>query len=173
LAYRLVDTEGKAGPSDPLATLEKTTEAETRLKTVQAPRLEALQAVSDAQGIDPYTASVRLRKRFRVEKKAEQALVAADDALKDRYALPAELTLVRDDKDTAERDKREWEEARAVERETAANKRRRIAERPLAPVLLRSAVSGSKGGSAGLSALGQRILQNTARRTADSKPLNR
>jgi coiled-coil domain-containing protein 130 len=136
---------------------------------VQAPRLEELQAAADAQGEDPYSHSLRVRKRFRAEKKTEQARAAVDTALRDKYALPEALALVRDDADTAAQDHAEWERARAVTREADSNKRRRIADRPLTAAVRSGGSGSSRGKPAALSALGQRILQNTARRTAGSR----
>jgi len=87
----------KAGPSDPLAALEKTTQANAYQKSVEVPRLEALQSLSEHYNSDPYTHSLRMRKHFRVAKKLDKARKDADDAVKDKYALPESLALVADD----------------------------------------------------------------------------
>ncbi|PAV16536.1 hypothetical protein PNOK_0815600 [Pyrrhoderma noxium] len=90
----------KAGPSDPLATLEKTAQAESDLKTIQKPRIEALQSLSDHYNSDPFTHSARVRKYFRSEKKLDAARKEADDIVKDKYALPESLQLETENEST-------------------------------------------------------------------------
>jgi coiled-coil domain-containing protein 130 len=121
-----VDTDGNAGPIDPLVALEKATSAQTHLTTVQVPRLEALQGVSEHYNSDPYTLSLRVRKKFRDEKKAEKEKTRADDALKDRYALPEGLSLVPEDEDAQAEARREWERGRRELRVSAGETRRRV-----------------------------------------------
>ena len=120
---RLVDTEGKDKPVDPLAALEKSTESQNYLMKVQAPRLEEIQGLSDRYNEDPYAASVRARKRFREEKKVERAKEAADNAIKSRYGLPAELKLLGEGSSEADEAKREWVKAR---RESMRSQRTKV-----------------------------------------------
>lgn len=65
--------------------------------SVEVPRIEALQTLSEQYNSDPYTHSLRVRKHFRIAKKVDKAKKDADDAVKNRYALPEELALVADD----------------------------------------------------------------------------
>jgi len=87
----------QAGPVDPLAALEKSTDALKRQETVERPRIESLQSVSDHYNTDPYALSTKVRKHFRQEKKIEKAIKAKDDEVKRRYGLPDSLGLVRED----------------------------------------------------------------------------
>ena len=96
----------KEGPSDPLATLEKETQAQTLLTAVQKPRVEALQSISDHYNDDPYAHSYRVRRYFRSEKKVEKTRKDVDDEMKNKYALPESVALVADD-DTAKAEARE------------------------------------------------------------------
>jgi coiled-coil domain-containing protein 130 len=125
------DTEGNSGPVDPLAALEKTTNAENHLIQVQIPRLEMLQNVSEHYTADPYALSLRVRKRFREEKKIEQERLAADNALKSKYGLPERLELLPDDDDTTAEARREWEKGKAELRVKEGPKKRRT--EPLLP----------------------------------------
>lgn len=109
---RLVDTEGKDNPVDPLVALEKSTESQNYLIKVQAPRLEEIQGLSDRFNEDPYAASVRARKRFREEKRVEKAKEATDNVIKSRYGLPAELKLLEEGSSEMDEAKREWLKAR-------------------------------------------------------------
>lgn len=68
--------------------------------------------MSDRYNEDPYGASTRARKRFREQKKVEKAKEAADNAIKSRYGLPAELTLLREGTGEVDEAKREWLKAR-------------------------------------------------------------
>ncbi|KAJ7593725.1 DUF572-domain-containing protein [Mycena floridula] len=110
--YAVHDTDPNAPPPDPLASLEKTTNAEHHLTQVQLPRIEALQSVSEQFNADPYALSSKVRKRFRVEKKIEKAKKAKDDELKGRYGLPASLRLVAEDSSTVDAAKAEWVSAK-------------------------------------------------------------
>ena len=111
-SIRLVDTEGKDKPVDPLAALEKSTESQNYLMKVQAPRLEEIQGLSDKYNEDPYAASLRARKRFREEKKVEKAKEATDNVIKSRYGLPTELKLLEEGSSEVDEAKREWLKAR-------------------------------------------------------------
>jgi coiled-coil domain-containing protein 130 len=163
------DTDSKTEPVDPLAALEKTTDAQTHATKVQAPRLEQLEDLSAHYNEDPYAHSQRVRKRFRVEKKVEQARVEADKSLKEKYGLPAELALERaDDADAAAEARDEWARARAERAGEAASKKRRLAlEAPVLPAPpRRTSGSSESAASTAASSLRARILSNSARRTA-------
>jgi coiled-coil domain-containing protein 130 len=152
------DTEGKSGPVDPLAALEKTTNAENHLNQVQIPRLELLQNVSEHYNSDPYTLSLRVRKRFREEKKIEQERVAADNALKSKYGLPEHLELIPDDDDTKAEARREWEKGKAELRAKEGPKKRRTG-RPMLP----SKTTTTATSNAAASSLRAQILGNSQR----------
>ena len=126
ISINLDTQKANAGPSDPLATLEKTTDAQTHLTKVQVPRLEALQGASEHYNSDPYTLSIKVRKRFRTEKKVEKEKAAADDQIKDRYGLPEALTLVADD-EVEEEARNEWRKERRALEDRKSGKRRRLA----------------------------------------------
>lgn len=74
--------------------------------------MEEMQGMSDKYNEDPYTASVRARKKFREEKKVEKAKEAADNTIKSRYGLPAELKLLEEGSAEVDEAKREWLKAR-------------------------------------------------------------
>ena len=116
------DTEGNGAPVDPLAALEKTTNAQNHLNQVQVPRLEALQSVSEHYNADPYSLSSKVRKRFREDKKIEKEKKAIDDALKGRYGLPETLALVAEDDESKLEAKSEWEKGKSE----LSKKRRKI-----------------------------------------------
>ena len=71
---------------------------------MQAPRLEELQSVSDKYNEDPYTLSSRVRKRFRTEKKELKKQKDADDAVKAKYGLHDDITLLPDELDDKKRE---------------------------------------------------------------------
>jgi len=79
---------------------------------VQAPRLEEIQGLSDKYNEDPYVASLRARKKLREEKKVDKAKEAADNVIKSRYGLPAELKLLEEGSSDVDEAKREWLKAR-------------------------------------------------------------
>ena len=155
-----IDTEGKDGPVDPLAALEKSTEAQNYVNQVQVPRIESLQTLSDHYGSDPYNLSRKVRKRFREDKKVEKEKEAADDRVKGRYGLPETLTLVEETEESKADARAEW-----VRQKEISNKRRRVMDTP--PITGSSSVrpASSKSISA-VSSLRTRILQNTARVTS-------
>jgi len=175
------DTEkGDAGPSDPLAVLEKVTDAQTHLTKVQMPRLESLQGASEHYNSDPYALSVKVRKRFRTEKKVEKEKQAVDDQIKDQYGLPETLRLVEDDDDAKSEARVEWEKGRKeLEVRENAKKRRLSLDRTVLPVSsssmasrsrLVSSLSSSSQSRRGTSSnvvtsLRARILENTARQS--------
>ena len=102
------DTDKATTSVDPLEALEKSTVAQNHATKVQAPRLEELQEVSQHYHADPYAHSLRVRKRFREEKKVEKEKQKADDQLKHRYGLPASLTLLEDDAATTREAHEQW-----------------------------------------------------------------
>lgn len=174
----LLDTQkANAGPSDPLAILEKKTDAQTNLTKVQVPRLEALQDASEHYNSDPYTFSVKVRKRFRAEKKAEKEKVAADDQIKGRYGLPETLTLVADDEEAKREAKNEWQRGRRELQDMESGKRRRlVADETIIPSKISSSrltVPASLPRSRGAlpnsntvaSSLRARLLANTPRQS--------
>ncbi|KAG1821928.1 DUF572-domain-containing protein [Suillus subaureus] len=154
--FAIHDTEGKAGPADPLAALEKTTDAQNHVAKVQIPRIEALQGVSDHYNNDPYKLSSMVRKRFRAEKKIEAQKRAHDDTIKGKYGLPEELKLVEDDAEAKHQARDEWVRAR-MDLEAERNSKR--------PRLLTSSASGSQSRPTldPVSSLKARILDNTRR----------
>ncbi|KAG6873247.1 hypothetical protein C0995_001267 [Termitomyces sp. Mi166 len=163
--FAVHDTEGTAGPVDPLAALEKTTDAQNRLTKVEAPRLESLQALSEHYNADPYTLSSKIRKRFREVKKVEQQKQKADDHLKNRYGLPASLSLLEEDEATIKEAKKEWERG---QRELAANKNSKRQRLAVDIISIPSSSSGSSStakaqSSHPIDSLRARILENTAR----------
>lgn len=97
---------------DPLVALEKTTEALKRQELIERPRIESLQVVSDKYNNDPYALSLKVRRKFREEKKIEKAIKAQDDEVKQRYGLPEALPLVRNDPSLELEAKEQFREAR-------------------------------------------------------------
>jgi coiled-coil domain-containing protein 130 len=168
------DTEGAAAPVDPLAALEKTTNAQNHLTNVEAPRLESLQSMSEHYNADPYALSSKVRKRFREVKKVEQRKQRADDHIKGRYGLPVSLTLLEEDEAARQEAKEEW--ARG-QRELAAeerNKRRKLgvdivsipsSSSKLTPLHHPKPASLEPPSKNPIDSLRARILENTARQT--------
>ena len=107
-----------------------------------------------------------MRKRFRAEKKVEQARAEADKSLKEKYGLPAELALERaDDPGAAAEARDEWARGRAARAgENTGRKRKLALEAPVLPAPPRRGASASTESAA--SSLRARILSNSARRTA-------
>ena len=131
----LSDTDKAAASADPLAALEKSTVAQNHAIKVQAPRLEELQQVSQQYNADPYAHSLRVRRRFREEKKVEKEKQKADDQLKGRYGLPASLTLLEDDAASTQEAREQW----------LREKRRNVGARPSRTLdTLRARVLGNK-----------------------------
>ncbi|KIJ66755.1 hypothetical protein HYDPIDRAFT_108687 [Hydnomerulius pinastri MD-312] len=175
--FAIHDTEGNAGPADPLAALEKSTDAQNHVAKVQIPRLESLQDVSDHYNSDPYALSSLVRKQFRAEKTIDAAKRAADDQIKGRYGLPETMKLVPEDDEAKNEAREEWEKGRReYESQTSIRKARLTSS--AAPVSL--SVSGSRTSSSqsrdALSSLKARILDNTRRSSslaAKGKPPDR
>ncbi|KAF8876729.1 hypothetical protein BD779DRAFT_1677629 [Infundibulicybe gibba] len=171
--FAIHDTEGSAAPADPLATLEKTTDAQNHLTNVQVPRLELLQSLSEHYNADPYSLSCKVRKRFREAKKIEKQKEKANEHIKGRYALPETLQLLEDDEAAKQTAKEEWIKGKLELELQERTKRRKLA---VETVTIPSA-SGSRPSlsrkvapSTGVSALRARILENTARQ---SNPFSR
>lgn len=164
-----VDPDKKDTPDDPLAALEKTSEAQANLTKVQIPRLEALQSVSEHYNADPYTLSLKVRKKFREEKKIDQQKRKADDELKGRYGLPVSFSLLEDDAKAREEAKSAWEEAKQKLQSKESLKRRRIGgvDVPVISSTQRAAGASSASSkmnpSSSLDTLRARILSNTAK----------
>ncbi|KAF5359166.1 hypothetical protein D9756_003171 [Leucocoprinus leucothites] len=173
--FAIHDPDKKGTPDDPLAALEKTSEAQANLTKVQIPRLEALQSVSEHYNADPYSLSLKVRRKFREEKKIDQQKRKADDDLKGRYGLPASLSLLEDDAEAKEEAKSAWAEARQKLQSQEGAKRRRIGgvDVVVTPSLSRPASGSSSASSksSSLDTLRTRILSNTAKNgsTAQSR----
>ncbi|KAL1663613.1 CWC16 protein [Schizophyllum commune] len=170
--YAIHDTEGKAGPSDPLAALEKTTDAQNYSTKVQQPRLEELEEASERLNADPYALSRKVRKHFREEKKVEQKKRAADEEIKDRFGLPVELDLARarEDESSAKEAKEAWLRGKREleEREAEAVKRRQLGQGTTSISISAPPLSSKKKG-VGLDQLRSTILRNTARHSLGRK----
>ncbi|KAF8207577.1 hypothetical protein K438DRAFT_2013455 [Mycena galopus ATCC 62051] len=166
--YAVHDTEAAAAPADPLASLEKTTDAQKGLVKAQD-RLESLQEVSEHYNADPFLLSSKIRKRFREEKKVEKAKKAADDQIKDRYALPESLSLIEDDEKAAEDAKAEWARGRRELQLRESNKRRKLAVEittiPTSSAPRRRPVSNRPAAVNPVASLRARVLENTARQS--------
>ncbi|THH21253.1 hypothetical protein EW146_g243 [Bondarzewia mesenterica] len=135
----------------------------------------------------PIPTSLRVRKRFREEKKVEKQKEEIDKEIKERYALPSELKLIRDDDESVQEAKDAWAKARSERVGDAGNKRRKLdLDRPLiasnswaSSASIRGSVSGSKGRSSSssgssssdaLSSLRARILSNTVHQLSILSP---
>ncbi|KAL1756776.1 CWC16 protein [Schizophyllum commune] len=169
--YAIHDTEGKAGPSDPLAALEKTTDAQNYSTKVQQSRLEELEEASERLNADPFALSRKVRKHFREEKKVEQKKRAADEEIKDRYGLPVELDLARarEDESSAKEAREAWLRGKREleEREAEGAKKRKLGQGSTSISI--SAPPSSKKKGAGLDQLRSTILRNTARHSLGRK----
>lgn len=130
------------------------------MNDVQKPRIEALQSVSDHYNSDPYTLSLRARKRFREEKKVDQQKKAADDTLKGRYGLPSSLNLLEDDEQAKQDAKALWLQEKRKHMPHEHTKRRKLESEIVS--IPGSSASSSRSASNAVSSLRARILQNTA-----------
>lgn len=108
LPNKTTDTEGSPSSADPLAALEKSTDALNHLTHVQKPRLESLKGLSDSYGNDPYSRSMVVRRHFRAQRNADAAERAADDQIKQRYGLSDALKLLPDNDETRQEASKEW-----------------------------------------------------------------
>ncbi|KIM33618.1 hypothetical protein M408DRAFT_326292 [Serendipita vermifera MAFF 305830] len=116
----------KAGPSDPLAQVEKTAESSRRARETGAPRIDSLQELSETYNADPYELSKRVRKQFREVKKVEKRKRGEEEEVKNKYALPSTLKLV-DEEEVKEEAKLAWSQERPAWEAEDRSKRRRIA----------------------------------------------
>ncbi|KAL7279374.1 hypothetical protein ACG7TL_007215 [Trametes sanguinea] len=182
--FAVHETDPNQGPVDPLAALEKTTEAQNYMNNVQIPRIEALQNLADHYSSDPYSHSLRVRKRFREQKKVDKAREDADERIKSTYGLPETLALTAEDEESKAKAKEEWERARAGLQERESAKRRKIgAEIAVIPRASSSKLSARAapakasgsgiGGGDAVSALRAKILGNTARQSSSMGSLGR
>ncbi|KAI1797467.1 CWC16 protein [Ganoderma leucocontextum] len=124
--FAVHETDPNQGPVDPLAALEKSTDAQNHMNNVQVPRVEALQSLADHYGSDPYSHSLRVRKRFREQKKLDKAREDADEAIKSSYGLPEALALSKEDDKSILKAKEEWEQGRQAFEARESSKRRRL-----------------------------------------------
>ena len=147
--------------------------AQNHMNQVQKPRIESLQMLADHYGSDPYSLSLRVRKRFREEKRIEKEKQAEESELKGRYGLPEELVLTRDSAETREQDREAWLKARSELAERESIKRRKLETVSIMPRQLPKAASSLRNTSAPSSSRSQptaaellkaRVLGNTARR---------
>lgn len=148
LIYQSLDPDKKP-PDDPLAALEKTTDAQKVMDTVHVPRLEALQQVSDQYTSDPYTLSKLVRKKFRHDKKVELEKREKREAIKGQYGLSETLKLLEDDEADVRTAKQQWE----------AGRRELLSKHP------HKARSSTSSGSSAASTLKSRLLLNTANKS--------
>lgn len=87
------------------------------------PRIEALQTLSEQYNADPYALSVKVRKKFRDDKKAEKRKREEDDDFKTKWALDKDLQLVTDEevrteaKEAWQAGKREFNREAGVKRQ--------------------------------------------------------
>ncbi|PIL29878.1 hypothetical protein GSI_08085 [Ganoderma sinense ZZ0214-1] len=178
--FAVHETDPNQGPVDPLAALEKSTDAQNHMNNIQVPRIEALQNLADHYGSDPYSHSLRARKRFRERKKLDKAREDADEALKSNYGLPEALALSKEDDESRSKAKTEWEQGRQAFEERETSKRRKLGAEVVSvmPRIPSAHISGRNGQSsrhAGgsstgapntsdpVSSLRAKILGNTAR----------
>lgn len=162
-----IDTDKEGVVVDPLAALEKTTEAKNHMENVQRPRIESLQTFSDRYNADPYSLSLKTRKRFREEKKIEQKKKQSDDSLKGRYGLPASLKLLEEDKTSLEEAKLEWEKAKE-DYQLRESKRIKTSTNITSISSRIPSRNSTKPEANALGSLRTRILQNTAKRSAST-----
>jgi len=158
------ETDKESATVDPLVALEKTTDAKNYMENVQRPRIEYLQDASEHYNADPYSLSLKARKRFREEKKVEQKKRKSDDLLKGRYGLPETLKLLEDDEKAIEEAKIEWEEAKREQMRASKRKKTTLAITSI-PSTSRLSSSSTNYASSSLNSLRTRILQNTARKS--------
>jgi len=102
---------GPSGVTDAFASVEKTTAAESNLNNVIKPRLSSLAELSDRRNQDPYTLSSKLRRSFREIKKVDKRIRDEEDSVRDKFALPKQLDLVKED-EVREEAKEMWERGR-------------------------------------------------------------
>jgi coiled-coil domain-containing protein 130 len=136
------------------------------------PRLESLQSVSEQYNSDPYALSLKVRKRFRTEKKVRKEKQAVDDLIKDRYGLPETLCLVEDDDDVKLEAREEWQKGRRELEMGDYPKRRRLSlgtasvstSPNVLPRPMPSSQSRRNPSNDAVTSLRARILKNTSRK---------
>ncbi|OBZ72678.1 hypothetical protein A0H81_07498 [Grifola frondosa] len=131
--FAVHETDPSQGPVDPLAALEKSTDAQNHMNSVQVPRLEALQALSDHYSTDPYGLSRMVRKRFRTQKKEDRAKEEADERIKSTYGLPEVLALAEESATSRADAKEQWVQGRQALKAQEGAKRRRLDEIGVVP----------------------------------------
>lgn len=132
------------------------------------PRLEALQSLSDHYTSDPYSLSLKARKRFRTEKQIEKEKAAADDQIKGRYGLPETFALAEESEETKAQAREDWLKGQR-DLDTRSRKRKVVEIGPL-PSRTSSRTQPraiptqdtSKTSHQSLHSLRERILHNTA-----------
>jgi len=164
--FAIHDTDKESTTIDPLVALEKTTDAENHMEKVQRPRIESLQDASEHYNADPYTLSLKARKRFREERKVEQKKRKSDDLLKGRYGLPETLKLLEEDEQVLEEAKIEWEQAKQEQMRASKRKKTTLAITSIPSASRLPSASSTGSGSSSLNSLRTRILQNTAKKSA-------
>jgi len=167
--FTIYDTDKVFNDSDPLANLEKTTNAKRHMDDVQIPRIESLQNVSEHYNSDPYSLSSKARRKFRKEKKIELKKQQSDDLLKGRYGLPTSLSLVEDDLVTVQEAKAQWEKGKQELQLRESKRRKMVTETSLIPCA-RISKDPSSSNPSPLNSLRTRLLQNTAKRTGTTMP---
>lgn len=131
--------------------------------------------MSEHYNSDPYALSLRVRKRFRAEKKVDKEKKVADDQIKGKYGLPETLRLVEDDADSRSEAREEWEKGRRqLEVQESAKRRRLALETTVIPTPSTSGLSrlkspsssrSSKSSNSVAASLRARILENSARKS--------
>ncbi|KAH9943710.1 CWC16 protein [Amylocystis lapponica] len=176
--FAIHNTDPNEGPVDPLAALEKSTAAQNYMNQVQVPRVEALQTLSDHYNADPYSLSVKVRKKFRQEKKIDKEKQRLDESLRDRYGLPEALALAAESEESRAEAKEQWLiEKQMLQSQKSAEKKmlfpetgilpRASSSRPTVQKLSsdRSSRLGGKTSTSAVLSLRTRILENTAKQT--------
>ncbi len=120
--------------------------------------------MSERYSADPYSLSVKVRKKFREEKKIEQQKRKADDDIKGRYGLPTSLSLLEDDEKAKEEAKSAWEEARQHFQSQERAKRRRLGGLDVPSTTSRTATGSKSSSKSAVDSLRARVLENTARK---------
>ena len=157
------DTDKVSNNYDPLADLEKTTNAKKHMEDVQIPRIESLQNVSEHYNSDPYSLSSKARRKFRDDKKIELKKQESDDLLKGRYGLPTSLSLVEDDLVAVREAKAQWEKGKQELQLRESKRRKTVTETSLIPSA-RISKSHTSLNPSPLNSLRTRLLRNTAKR---------
>jgi len=164
-----------AGPSsstgDAIASLEKTTAAEENLNTVVKPRISMLSDLSERRNLDPYTLSKKLRSTFRETKKADKRAREEEDSVRNKFALPAELQLVKED-DVREEAREEWQRARReykleddVRQKTFRSQHGSLGLNSRPKMMKSSRVAVGSSSSSAKSALAASLLRNSIKKS--------